>query len=184
MKNTIYYIVILICVIFLMQGCSKDQSSFVSDQIIEDQSDTQRAPDLRKLHFSYVYTPWGELADIIYWGCAWPSENCLPTVVIRPKDERSSETEILEAYKSFIESYNNDNLCMFFKGSQYIHLFPEVAQMTEVLDDIINNKLTFYHNVGEDGFDYYVGLSNEIEYLSEWGGNEKVVLVVNNQQNN
>jgi len=95
-----------------------------------------------------------------------------------------NKSEINKAYEYFIESYKQNKLSEFFEDSTYLQLFPEVAQMPEVLERIMTNELTFYHQVGEDGLDYYVGLANEIEYLSEWGGKEEVVLVVNKQSNN
>ena len=179
MKKIVFIYSIIIVVAFL-QGCSKsdinqiDEKNPISDKSVTIEGNAgMKAPDMRMLHLLVLPNDYGGI-DIFILGCAWPSSNCLPTVVITP-DER---TPTNEAYNDFIEKFKSNNLDEFFAVGDYISLFPNVVNLPEVIREIVASEINFYYEVGTDGFDYYIGLAKEVDYHSDWRGQEKVVFVI------
>jgi hypothetical protein len=167
-----------------IQGCSKSdidqidiKKPIINKSVTIEGNVGMRAPDNRTLHMWPIRDEYGNVITWIILGCAWPSWNCLPTVVITPEQK----TPTNDAYKDFIEKFKSNNLDEFFALGDYISLFPNVANLPEVVREIVASKINFYYEVGTDGFDYYIGLPKEVDYHSDWTGQEKVVFVIDNQ---
>jgi hypothetical protein len=114
--------------------------------------------------------------------CDYPTGNCLPTTTIKPKDYKSTSNLRL-IYADFISKYNSNRISDFFQNSSdYLALFPALANMPDVVYGLQNSEIVLYHQTSSfDGFDYYIGLKKGTDFSSKWMGDQKCVFVINNQ---
>lgn len=113
--------------------------------------------------------------------CDYPASNCLPTTTITPRVAKSfSDLEMV--YTDFTSKYKSNKINDFFKKkSDYLALFPALANMPDVVKGLQNSEIILYHSFGTGGLDYYIGLSKNTNFSSKWFGQQKCVFVIDNQ---
>ncbi|OQX82270.1 MAG: hypothetical protein B6D64_00885 [Bacteroidetes bacterium 4484_276] len=183
MKTLRIGILLSLAISLLILGCSKEHPDNIN---VNSNTSTLKSSDMEMLYLIYQYDDWGNYIGVIVLGCWWPPDNCLPTVVITgsaPNDgSSSSEADPTKtAYDDFICQFQNNNVDEFFASGDYLTLFPELNNMPDVVTGLSNSDIILYHEVGEDGFDYYIGLSDGTDYSSDWIGNESCVFVIDDQ---
>jgi hypothetical protein len=185
------YLYLLLFVIFsiLEQGCDKNDLNpsiekkadlNINKSVLVEGNVNEKAPDLRTIIMWPLTDAFGHIIGWNILGCTWPSTNCLPTVVITPPDGDKSPTE--EAYIDFIDKFNRDRIEEFFSEGDYLSLFPSLTNMPDVVKKFVDSDLNLYLEIGKDGLDYYIGLPIEIDYKSDWRGQEEIVFVIDKQK--
>ncbi|MDD2632713.1 MAG: hypothetical protein PHN94_10380 [Bacteroidales bacterium] len=177
MKYIINFFILTIVISMITIGCKKENQVTVSDNEMNQQL-KESVAGMRTLYtISY-----GGITLPLF--CAWPPANCLPTVTIyaNAMDGTNPKFEaISEAYDSFTSAIENENVDEFFKSNQYITLFPALSNFPTVLSGLRNSEIVIYHDLGDDGLEYYVCLPDTVNYMSDWSGQEECVFVIDNR---
>lgn len=178
-SNRIKVLIIACFFVTIISSCNKEKDIISDSQTSAANINPalkQTDASLRTLYATPCLDPLGNVVSWIVFGCWWPANNCLPTTYV-------SSSSMEKANENFINNFNNNTIDEFFKGGDYLTLFPELKKMTEVVNGLVSSNIILFHEIGkDDGLDYYIGLPKEIKYLSDWKGREKCVLVVDNHK--
>jgi len=181
MKKSIVFVLILS---LLAISCNKENILKTNDETAINNVNKnlkESSNNMRMLYFITIFDEWGFPIDTIILGCWWPPSFCLPTVVITGNSQECP-VPVKNAYDDFINKFTNDSVSSFFNYGDYLTLFPELANMPDVVQGLSNSNIILHKDVGkDDSCDYYIGLPDSINYLSDWHGAQKCVFVIDNK---
>ena len=182
MKKIFYTLILIISILFI-SGCTKENIN-IKDSVKPPTLKESQNPKMRKLYSFYYINGLGQGPGQIILGCFWPPMACLPTVTIYANPIDDGSIEVKNTYNNFINAFNNNKINEFFSSGDYLTLFPELIYMPDVIDGLCSSKIILHYDIGsDDGFDYYIGLPDSVNYLSDWQGEQKCVFVIDNQSN-
>lgn len=178
------YIIIVLVLSLIVISCSKGNIIKTNDETTinnDNKNLKESSNNMRMLYYWTIFDEFGSPVDVIILGCWWPPDNCLPTVVISGNSQECP-APTKNAYDDFINKFTNDSVSSFFTNGNYLTLFPELVNMPDVVQGLSNSTIILHKDVGKnDSLDYYIGLPDSVDYLSNWQDLQKCVFVIDNK---
>jgi hypothetical protein len=127
--------VLVFLLVILLTSCQKEEANLFPEYAEPSEA---KAGDLELRHLYGWLDCDPLLGGCIYYpfGCAWPSHNCLPTIVIRGSAEESDLEDL-------VNHIHNGTYHKYFSGSDYQSTFGVVDSFPNFLSLLKNRSVDF-----------------------------------------